>query len=102
MALTIHRAERADVLADGLAGLLAEPPDDPFERDLVVVAAAGVERWLAQTLSHRLGTAPGHDDGICAGVSFVRPLHLLTELTEKERDDRWAPRRLAWVVLDVI
>ncbi|MCX6407729.1 MAG: exodeoxyribonuclease V subunit gamma, partial [Propionibacteriales bacterium] len=102
MALTIHRAERADVLAEGLAGLLAEPPDDPFERDLVVVAAAGVERWLAQTLSHRLGTAAGHDDGICAGVSFVRPLHLLTELTEKERDDPWAPRRLAWVVLDVI
>jgi exodeoxyribonuclease V gamma subunit len=102
VALTIHRAERADVLAEGLAGLLAEPPEDPFERDLVVVAAAGVERWLAQTLSHRLGTAPGHEDGICAGVSFVRPLHLLTELTEKERDDPWAPRRLAWAVLDVI
>lgn len=102
MALKIHRAERADGLADGLASLLAQPPADPFERDLVVVAAAGVERWLAQTLSHRIGTAPGQQDGICAGVSFVRPLHLLSELTERDRDDPWAPARLAWTVLDVI
>ena len=77
--MTIHRAERADVLADGLAGLLAEPPEDPFERDLVVVAANGVERWLAQTLSHRLGAAPGSDAGICAGIELVRPMHLLSE-----------------------
>jgi exodeoxyribonuclease V gamma subunit len=102
VALTIHRAERADVLAYGLAGLLAEAPEDPFERDLVVVAANGVERWLAQTLSHRLGAAPGSDDGICAGIELVRPMHLLGELTEKERDDPWSPGRLAWTVLDVI
>lgn len=90
------------MLADGLAGLLAEAPEDPFERDLVVVAANGVERWLAQTLSHRLGAAPGSDDGICAGIELVRPMHLLSELTEKERDDPWSPGRLAWTVLDVI
>jgi exodeoxyribonuclease V gamma subunit len=102
VALTIHRAERADVLAHGLAALLADPPDDPFERDLVVVAAAGVERWLAQTLSHRLGTGPGRDDGICAGVQLVRPAHLVSDLTSRDRDDPWAPGALAWTVLDVL
>ena len=90
------------MLVDGLASLLAEPPADPFERDLVVVAATGVERWLAQSLSHRLGTAPSSDDGICAGVEFARPAHLLSELTEKDRDDPWASGRLAWTVLDVL
>ncbi|RYJ04542.1 MAG: exodeoxyribonuclease V subunit gamma, partial [Actinomycetales bacterium] len=102
MPLIVHRAERADVLADGLAGLLAEPPEDPFERDVVVVAAEGVQRWLAQTLSHRLGTAEGQDDGICAGIELVRPHRLLAELTQKDLDDPWSPDRLAWTVLDVI
>lgn len=100
--LHLHRAERADVLADGLARLLAEPPADAFERDVVVVAAKGVERWLAQTVSHRLGTGAGREDGICAGVEFVRPAHLVAELTEKDLDDPWSPGRLAWTVLDVI
>lgn len=102
MPLTIHRAERADVLAGGLAQLLAQPPEDPFEHDLVVVAANGVERWLAQTISHRLGTADGREDGICAGIDFVRPAYLISDLTDRQRDDPWAPGRLAWTVLDVV
>ncbi len=100
--MTIHRAERADVLVDALAEHLATPPADPFARDVVVVGAVGVERWLAQRLSHRLGAAPGRQDGICAGIDTVRPGHLLAELTDRERDDPWAPDRLAWTVLDVI
>jgi len=102
MPLLIHRAARADVLAEGLAGLLAEPSEDPFEPDVVVVAADGVQRWLAQTLSHRLGAATGRDDGICAGVEFVRPRHFIAELTDKDLDDPWSPGRLVWTVLDVL
>ncbi len=59
MSLHLHRAERTDVLADGLAGLLATPLADPFAEEVVVVPAKGVERWLSQRLSHRLGAAPG-------------------------------------------
>ena len=55
MALLLHRAARTDQLVDGLAGLLAEPSADPFAEELVVVPARGVERWLTQRLSHRLG-----------------------------------------------
>ena len=53
--LHVHRAERADRLADGLAEILREPLDDPFTAEVVSVPAKGVERWLTQRLSHRLG-----------------------------------------------
>ena len=56
--LHLHRAGRADVLADGVAGLLATPLDDPFATEVVVVPARGVERWLSQRLSH--GSGPRH------------------------------------------
>ena len=55
MALTVHPAERTDVLADALGELLATPLGDPFAEEVVVVPAKGVERWLTQRLSHRLG-----------------------------------------------
>ncbi|MDX6240993.1 MAG: exodeoxyribonuclease gamma subunit, partial [Kribbellaceae bacterium] len=45
--LYLHRAERTDVLADGLGDLLAVPLADPFAEELVVVPAKGVERWLS-------------------------------------------------------
>lgn len=102
MPLIVHRAERADALVAGLASVLAEPPSDPFERDVVVVAAAGVERWLAQSVSHAIGAQPGRQDGICAGVEFVRPAHLVAEVTDRADDDPWAPRRLAWTLHGVI
>ena len=69
MPLLLHRAPRADHLADGLAELLRAPLEDPFAQELVLVPARGVERWLSQRLSHRLGTsAEGSGDGVCAGV----------------------------------
>ena len=53
---------------------------DPFAAEVVAVPAKGVERWLAQRLSHRLGAPDG--DGICAGVAFRSP-------------PRWSPSRSA-------
>jgi len=66
--LRLHRAPRADQLAEALGTLLATPPDDPFAPELVLVPARGVERWLSQRLSHRLGRGEA-DDGVCAGVA---------------------------------
>jgi exodeoxyribonuclease V gamma subunit len=59
VALHLHRATRTDLLAEGLAALLATPPADPFATELVIVPARGVERWLTQRLSHRLGAVGG-------------------------------------------
>ncbi|HEX6150322.1 exodeoxyribonuclease V subunit gamma [Nocardioides sp.] len=102
MALHLHRAERTDLLADGLAELLSTPLSDPFEREVVVVPAKGIERWVAQRMSHRLGTGGRGGDGVCAGVRFLSPHSLVSMLLDRERDDPWEPDQLVWPLLEVI
>ena len=100
MAFHLHRAERTDLLAQGLGELLATPPADPFGTDLVLVPARGVERWLSQRLSHLLGAE--HNDGVCAGVRFRSPRSLIAELTGDADADPWDPDALTWPLLAVI
>jgi exodeoxyribonuclease V gamma subunit len=105
MALHIHRAERTDLLADGLGALLADPLPDPFAEELVIVPAKGVERWLSQRLSHLLGRGDGAD-GVCAGIAFRNPrsliAHLIEPTTGTDRDDPWSPDAMVWPLMEVI
>ena len=101
MTLHLHRAARTDVLADGLGELLAVPLADPFAPELVLVPARGVERWLSQRLSHRLGAEAG-GDGVCAGVEFRSPRSLVAELTGTVESDPWAPDSLTWPLLSAV
>ena len=94
MALHLHRAERTDLLADGLSGLLSQPLADPFAQELVLVPAKGVERWLSQRLSNRLG--------VCAAVEFRNPRSLIAELTGTADEDPWSADAMAWPLLAVI
>jgi exodeoxyribonuclease V gamma subunit len=102
MAVVLHRAPRTDLLAQALGDLLAAPLEDPFAAEVVVVPARGVERWLAQRLSHRLGAAPGRDDGVCAGVDLRSPGSLFAEVTGTRDEDPWAPEVLMWPLLAAI
>ena len=102
MPLLVHRAPRADLLAESLADLLRTPLGDPFAKELVLVPARGVERWLSQRLSHRLGHAPGREDGVCAGVEFRSPASLIAEVTGTRDNDPWAPDALVWPLLGVV
>ena len=102
MALHVHRAERTDLLADGLGALLADRPSDPFAEELVLVPARGIERWLSQRLSHALGSGPHGDDGVCAGVSFRSPGSLIAAITGTVDDDPWSPEAMTWPLLQVI
>jgi exodeoxyribonuclease V gamma subunit len=101
MSLHLHRAERTDLLADGLGTLLNQPLDDPFAMELVLVPARGVERWLSQRLSHVLGRGAGAD-GVCAGVEFRNPHSLIAEITGTTDDDPWSPDAMVWPLLEVI
>ncbi len=102
MALHLHRGPRTQLLADALGDLLATPLPDPFAEEVVVVPAKGVERWLTQRLSHRLGTGPRGGDGVCAGVRFLNPRSLVALLTGILDDDPWDPDRFVWPLLETI
>ncbi|MEV6558981.1 exodeoxyribonuclease V subunit gamma [Nocardia sp. NPDC051756] len=117
MPLHIHRAERADVLADGLAGLLATPLPDPFAPEVVAVPAKGVERWLTQRLSSVLGVSgavafsasfdAASTDGVAANIQFPSPSALVTTALAaasevRPEDDPWAGERVVWTLLRVI
>lgn len=102
MAFLVHRGERADLLAEGLAELLRTPLPDPFARELVIVPARGVERWLSQRLAHRLGHGPDRQDGVCAAVDFRSPGSLVAEILGTREADPWEPESLMWPLLRVI
>jgi exodeoxyribonuclease V gamma subunit len=105
--LHVHRATRADRLADALAQLLAQPPGDPLAPDVVAVPTRGMERWLTQHMSAVLGAQPGEGDGVCANVLFPTPHRLLGDAVATasgidSTEDPWLPERAVWPLLDVV
>jgi exodeoxyribonuclease V gamma subunit len=105
--LHIHRAERADRLADGLAETLLAPLEDPFTPDVVAVPTRGIERWLAQRLSVRLGASEGERDGVCANVEFPFPGRLIVGALAAAtgidpESDPWLPERSVWPLVEVV
>lgn len=78
--LHVHRSTRADGLVRALGDLLAEPLPDPFTPEVIAVPTRGMERWLAQKLSARLGTTAGRGDGVCANVEFPFPHRLVMDV----------------------
>ena len=105
--LHVHRAERADGLVEALRALLADPLPDPFAPEVVAVPTRGMERWLAQRMSDRLGAGDGRGDGVCASVDFPSPRHLVGDAVATasgvEADvDPWLPERAVWALLEVV
>ena len=105
--LHVHRAERADRLADALGEVLAVPPADPFAVEVVAVPAKGVERWLTQRLSHVLGADGGGSSGVCANVRFPSPAAVVADALAAVSDvdgadDPWHQDRVVWPLLEVI
>src|SRR6478672_4979211 len=104
--LLIHRSERADPLVEALGEVLATPSGDPFAPELVAVPSMGVERWLAQRLSHTLGAAD--DDGVCANVVFPASARLLADAVAGADADyataveRWTAERAVWPLMTII
>ncbi|MGO9885230.1 MAG: exodeoxyribonuclease V subunit gamma [Solirubrobacteraceae bacterium] len=105
--LHVHRAHRADALADALASLCARPLADPFAAEVVAVPTRGMERWLTQRMSAVLGASRGRSDGICAGVLFPSPHRLVTDAVAAAsgvdpEHDPWLAERAAWPLLEVV
>ncbi len=105
--LQVHRSESGTALVCALADLLSAPPEDPFAPDVVAVPAQGIERWLAQRLSHRLGAGRGAD-GVCANVLFPRPQALLDDAVSAVSAEHaravqsWDPARTLWPLVGLL
>ena len=87
--------------------VLEEPPADPFTREVIAIPTRGMERWLTQRLSARLGVSDGRRDGICANVDFPFPRRLIggaiaTASGIDPDDDPWPPERSVWSLLSVV
>lgn len=107
--LTVHRCADGTALAHALADVLAAAPPDPFAHDLVAVAARGIERWLTQRLSHRLGSRTHTAlDGVCANIDFPAPAALLDQVLESASEPigasvrAWSADRARWPLAEVI
>jgi exodeoxyribonuclease V gamma subunit len=103
----VHRSERADHLVEVLGRVLAQPLADPMTPEVVAVPTRGVERWLSQRLSHRLGIRSGRGDGVCANVDFPFPGVLVGRAAARASGfdpeaDPWPPERSVWPLLDVV
>jgi exodeoxyribonuclease V gamma subunit len=93
-----------------MADVLSTSAADVFAPDVVAVPARGVERWLTQRLSHRLGAeVRGVTDGagVCANIVFPWPSRLVADAIAAgsgvdPADDPWRAGRALWSVLDVI
>lgn len=97
--LKLHRSERTDHLAAALSDLLSVPLSNPVSSEVVSVPTRGVERWLSQTVSERLG--------ICANIDFPFPGTLVGQATAAAwglgpREDPWRPERSVWPLVEVI
>lgn len=108
--LYLHRSERSDYLVEALGDVLAEPLADPMAKEVVAVPTRGVERWLTQRLSHRLGASAGGGDGVCANIEFPFPGAVVAMATTaacepgalQQGNGPWAPERAVWPLLQLV
>ncbi|MBV9804240.1 MAG: exodeoxyribonuclease V subunit gamma, partial [Solirubrobacterales bacterium] len=80
---------------------------DPFVPDVVAVPTRGIERWLTQRLSLRLGASADRRDGVCANVEFPFPGRLIMGALAAgagldPETDPWLPERSVWPLLEVV
>lgn len=103
MTLHIVSAATASQLALELVQRVAQPHDDPFGRDVIVVPSAGMREYLVETLTRSLpgGTAAGP---ILGNVDFIFPnaFNLRVLGHQRVENDPWSQDRLRWTILSAL
>lgn len=102
--LSRHRAAGLEDLVEVLAGLLAQPLEDPLATELVLVPTQGGVDWLRDRLARRLGASGGErGDGVVANVAFGFPGLVRQRVVAAGVDaSPWAVEHVAWRVLEVL
>jgi len=100
--LHVHRSHRTEDLAEVLAGLLAQPLDDPMATERVLVGSPGMVRWLEGELARR------SPHGVHAGVDAEYPGRFVQRLVDDvlgetgPDTDPWSKQLLPWTVAEVL
>ena len=102
----LYSAERAEDLAERLATVLSDIPDDPFAPEWIAVPTEGMRRWLLLELARHLGSSgPDVGDGVAANMIRAYPGTLrstvLNAARPDDRPDRWEIDRMVWSLLTV-
>lgn len=79
----VHRSNRTERLADALADVVKRPLASALSQEVIVVASQGLERWLAQELSLRVG--------IWANARFPFPRSFVDDLLALDATDTGEP-----------
>ncbi|HUG86912.1 MAG TPA: exodeoxyribonuclease V subunit gamma, partial [Euzebya sp.] len=107
LVMRVVRGDNGEALADALAAVLAVPPEDPLAIEEIVVHSRGMERWLSQHLSRRLGAVGEGGDGVCANMAFPFPIDIVRRAIRAAggvdpRDSVWDPDRLVWPLMELV
>src|SRR5690606_1568483 len=75
--------------------------------EIIAVPSQGIERWISQELSTRLGAGALGSDGVCANVAFPFPGRLIRDAVAAgsgidPHDDPWLPGPLTWPLLSIV
>ncbi len=95
----VHRSNRAEVLVEVLAEVVARPLPDPTVAECIVVEGRGMERWLSMQLAQRLG--------VWANPDFPFPRHLILRTlgdllpAEDAAQSPFEPEILMWSIADL-
>ncbi|MEM6788032.1 MAG: exodeoxyribonuclease V subunit gamma [Myxococcota bacterium] len=99
-ALTIHRSERTEDLADALADAYGAVTDSVFNPPVLVVPGRGMAVWVTRALSRRLGVFVA--DRVRYPDAFLRWVMERALGRAPEALDAYARRRLSWGVLSAL
>lgn len=106
MALVVHTATRADAFLSPLVAHVSKRSSNPLHPEIIGVPTKGMERWLSQELSLRLGSRDGRSDGICANIDFVFLGALMSRMAggviPDPRTDPWRPSHAVWPLIDIV
>ena len=105
--LIVHRASRIERLVELLAVHLEdERPANPLLAQSVIVAHAGMKRWMLGVLARRPSTVGGH--GIAANIDVALPWQWLDRAARELLDDEhlaggpWRGEVLRWHLLGAL